>query len=64
MAMSVIKARMLLMDFVNDNETPPTPQQLVEDSFYVSFLDGKAAGDLPALNDAITNLKASAQRQI
>lgn len=66
MAMSKGEARDLLMQYLvsKSTPTPPTPAELVVDSFYNDFRAGKAEEDLPAVEAVIADLKGSAQRQL
>jgi hypothetical protein len=65
MAMSKVEARDQLMQYVisKSSPTPPTPAELVVDSFYDDFRAGKSEEDLPAVEVVIADLKGSAQKQ-
>jgi hypothetical protein len=61
---NINEAQQLLMQFVNSKPSPPTPAELVVDSFYDGFRAGKDPADLPAVERVIANLKGSAQKQL
>jgi len=63
MPLALPEAAQLLMQYVQ-SKAPSGPADLVQDSFYNDFREGKTPADLPVVEQVIANIKGSAQKQL